>query len=108
MPLDCEFLTRKDHDFHIWLYPVSTMISDTLSINSCLVKLQSLCTVFMLITHINKVSVSKYLHNIHLSHYKYLDIDQVFLVYRQQNASSFLELRSLINLLGSYMPRAVC
>lgn len=57
--LDCEFLTCNDHDLHIWLYPASTMISDTLSINSCSVKLQSLCTMFMLITHINKVSVPK-------------------------------------------------
>lgn len=105
--LDCEFLICKDHDLHIWLDSAPT-ISDTLSINSCSVKLQSLCAMVMLITHINKVRVSKYFHNIHLSNYKYLDTYRVFLVYRQHNVYGFLELRSLINLFGNSMPRNVC
>lgn len=47
-------------------------------------------------------------HNIHLSNYKYLDIDKMFLVYRQQNARHFIELKSLIKLLGNCMSRDVC
>lgn len=43
----------------------------------------------MLIIHVNKFSVSKYLNNIYLSNYKDLDIEKMLLVYRQQNANNF-------------------
>lgn len=43
----------------------------------------------MLTIHINKFSILKFLNNIYLSNYKDLDIEKMFLVYRQPNANGF-------------------
>lgn len=85
------FLSAKTVvSFHIWIYPASTMISvwHIVSINGCPIKLQNLCTMYMLIFHINKLHISKYLNNIYLFNYNNLDLKKMLLVYRQQNTNS--------------------